>query len=202
MNTEKSLADSDKEFNKNFDSIYSMSEFLRGKDSKWQKFTLKYYWPVWRWVNRHIYNPIYYFLHPQYSEIRKSIPRQYADLDFVMTEVNFSIVKSLVEKEYNGIESLYSDYLAVPQVGGEFDKELVENWNNFRQQLFNCYKYINNQRVGLQKELKSVEDFELPAKEEIWEKYFSESTRIEQQIEELDSKWLLWIISNKNYFWT
>lgn len=202
MNTEKSLEESDKEFNKTFKSASDLMKYLRGEDSKWRKFTLKYYWPAYRWIRDKIYSPIYYFIHPQHSELRKIIPRSYQELDVLMVEFNFTLVKSLVEKQYGGIDQLYADYLAVPQVGGEFDKELVENWNNFRQQLFNCYKYINNQRVELQKELKSVEDFELPAKEEIWEKYFSESTRIEQQIEELDSKWLLWIISNKNYFWT
>ncbi len=175
---------------------------LRGEDSKWRKFTLKYYWPIYRKIRDKVYEPIYYFFHPFHSEIRKAIPRSYADLDYVLTEVNFAIVKSLVEKEYGGIQKFYSDYLAVPQVGGEFDKELVDSWNLFRQQLFNCYKYITVGRIKLQNELKDIEDFDLPAKPEVWERYFKESERIEKQIEEMDILWLKWIIDNKNSFWT
>jgi len=179
-----------------------IDEMLFGKNTKWDKFLIKYYYPAKRFFSNKVYWPIYYLFHPQHSELRKVIPRSYQELDVLMVEFNFAIVKSLVEKQYCGIDQLYADYLAVPQVGGEFDKELVEGWNNFRQQLFNCYKYITVQRFNLQKELEDSYKFDLPASKEVWEKFFADSTRVKQRIEELDSKWLLWIISNKNYFWT
>lgn len=185
-----------------FDSVVDLIQYQDLQKSKWDKFALKYYWSIHRWFRDKIYYSIYYLFRPQHSELRKVIPRSYQELDYLMVEFNFALVKSLVEKQYDGIESLYSNYLAVPQVGGEFDKELVDRWNNFRQQLFNCYKYITIQRVRLQKELEDSHKFDLPATPEVWEKFFTDSTRIEQEIENLDNKWLVWIVNNKNYFWT
>ena len=179
-----------------------INKMLFGKNTKWDKFLIKYYYPTKRFFSNKVYWPIYYLFRPQHSELRKVIPRSYQELDSLMVEFNFALVKSLVEKQYNGIDNLYVDYLAIPQVGGEFDKELVDRWNNFRQQLFNCYKYITGQRVKLQKELDDAHKFDLPATPEVWEKFFTDSTRIEQEIENLDNKWLVWIVNNKNYFWT
>jgi len=35
-----------------------------------------------------------------------------------------------------------------------------------------------------------------------YEEKYGEVNRIEQEIENLDTKWLTWIVVNRNFFWT
>jgi hypothetical protein len=153
------------------------------------------------------YNNIRTIFHPFNNNSRKIIGRSWKDFQTSIVEVNFAIVRDLVEQksEYNGIENLYAEYLANPN--SEFSVkesepgyEIEQKWHNFRQQLFNCYKYITVKRPVL---LQNIEDSypELGAKGS-YEELYGKLNNTETELEKQDSFWLKWIIDNRNFFWT
>lgn len=163
------------------------------------KFKTKFYYPLYRFWNNKVKDPIRYLIRPCHSELRKTIPRSYCDLDELIVELNFAIVRSLVEKEYGGVDELYSKYLAVPQKGDEYNKELVDSWNHFRQQLFNCYKYIVDKRPKM---LKDIENAVPSEGKHIRMKTYWLLDNGEARLKEMDTLWLRWVINNRGYFWT
>lgn len=190
-----------------YNSVAELMLALRGEASKFQNFKIKYYYPIRRFYINKVKDPIRYLIRPCHSELRKVIPKSYCDLDQIIVDINFEIVKSLVEKEYGGIDQLYSEYLAVPQIGGEFDKELVDSWNLFRKQLFNCYKYIVDKRTKLLIDIENSypEDMGLnksDIEDRTYEQIYEKQIALEKQLNEMDTLWLNWIINNREYFWT
>lgn len=148
------------------------------------------------------YNYIKTIWNPCNNNGRKVFKRQYQDLGQNLIAVNFAIVRDLVEQksEYNGIENLYADYLANPEFSeNEQLIEIDQKWHNFRQQLFNCYKYITTKRPIL---LQNIEDSypELGAKGS-YEELYGKLNNAETELEKQDSFWLNWIVSNRNFFW-
>lgn len=148
------------------------------------------------------YNHIKTIFYPFNNHSRKIIKRQYQDFQNNIVNVNFAIVKDLVEQqnEYNGVDNLYAEYLANPEISeNEQMAEVDKKWLNFRQQLFNCYKYITEKRVTL---LNNIENSypDIGAKGS-YEELYGKLNRLEGELEKMDSAWLNWIINNRVYFW-
>lgn len=149
------------------------------------------------------YNYIKTIWNPCNNNGRKVFRRQYQDLSQNLIAANFAIVRDLVEQksEYGGIKNLYADYLANPEFSeNEQLIDVDQKWHNFRQQLFNCYKYITVKRPVL---LQNIEDSfpELGAKGS-YEQLYGALNQAEAELEKQDSFWLNWIVSNRNFFWT
>lgn len=148
------------------------------------------------------YSYIKTIFRPFNNNSRKIIKRQYQDFQNNIVNVNFAIVKDLVEQrsEYDGIDNLYAKYLANPQISkDDFMFENDQKWLNFRQQLFNCYKYITEKRVTL---LNNIENSypDIGAKGS-YEELYGKLNRLEEELEKMDSAWLIWIINNRECFW-
>lgn len=147
------------------------------------------------------YNNIRTLFHPFNNNARKVIGRSWKDFQTSIVEVNFAIVNDLVSQEYKDINSLYADYLAIlpGKSNSEVQNEFDQDWLNFRSQLFNCWKYINEKRP------KIVSDIEnsYPASDQVGtiEQLYGKQNALEKQLEEQDTLWLQWVISNRQYFW-
>jgi len=125
----------------------------------------------------------YFF--PRRPELRAAIPRGYSDLGDIVEGVLVAVVKSYVEKELkSNIEDMTFD-------GTESDeaKKAYIRHNTFNAELRDCYDYVAGLRPNL---------IEGKGKEESHPK----REEIENKIKELDDKWLVWVVLNRNKLWT
>lgn len=160
-------------------------------------------WLKFYWFREFYYNNIQSIWYPANNNGRKVFKRQYQDLGQNLINANFAIVRDLVEQksEYNGVENLYAEYLANPEFSkNEVLADVDQKWHNFRQQLFNCYKYIVDKRPILVKNIEGSYP-ELGAKGD-YETLYGALNRAEAELEKMDSAWLKWIVDNRNFFWT
>ncbi len=155
----------------------------------------------WKWKDFY-YNNIRTIFHPFNNNSRKIIGRSWKDFQTSIVEVNFAIVNDLVSQEYKDINSLYIDYLAnitPTNSNSETQNSFDQDWFNFRSQLFNCWKYINEKRPKLVSDIEN--SYPTPDQKGTIEQLYGKQNMLEKQLEEQDSLWLSWIISNRQYFW-
>jgi hypothetical protein len=153
------------------------------------------------------YDYIRPFFNPHNQRIRKVIPRTWADVSHLMVDVNFEFIKVFYEDEYK------ADIV---------DWEATEQHNKFAKWLESAYTYITIERPQLQKDLenayppsKSIDDmFQIKTDENgrrlfefkddgiPYEVKYKEVNRIEELIDELDTKILTQFVKRRNYFWT
>ena len=172
-------------------------------------------WDIWdilpyRW-QRFYYDKIKTIFKPHHSRLRKAIPRQWWDLSGLIVEINFEIIKSFYEDEYSK---------------GIVDWESDEHHKAFAQWLEYSYKYITIERPQLEKQkdaaypesnfdnlfgepetdksgnvtrtMKSCEErYGKP-----YEELYAEVNKLENLIDQTDTKILTELIKNRNYFWT
>ena len=155
----------------------------------------------WWKIKDFYYNNIRTIFHPFNNNSRKIIGRSWKDFQTSIIEVNFAIVNDLVSQEYRDINSLYADYLTIipGNSNSETQNSFDQDWFNFRSQLFNCWKYINEKRPKL---VADIED-SYPKDDQVGtiEQLYGKQNMLEKQLEEQDTLWLQWIINNRQYFW-
>lgn len=163
------------------------------KEYKWpiqylirEKFRMRW-WP--RYVKDFWYEQIDSRIDPRQAYLTKVIPRTWADKTSLIPEVNFAMVKHFVDKD--GEDCFNStDYEGSSEGHTKFAKELRE-----------CYDYITFSRPILQKQL----DNSYPDPDTRTGDYhidYAEHDKLEKMIDECDTKWLVWIVTNRDYFWT
>lgn len=133
------------------------------------------------------YNKLRYYLNPCQKWLVKQIPNEWNDKITLIPLVNFAMVTHFVEVE---------------------DAKCTTNWENsgeganqFYKELKDCYDYIKNRRPQLEKDL----DASYPSDETRTGKYevdYAETNRLELVINKEDTKYLTWIVVNRDYFWT
>jgi len=150
------------------------------------------YVPSWqdkiRWVIQdlalYIPYPIRDFYHkhirtvwrPQHSRIRKAIPKYWMDLDHVLQDVCFEIIKSFYEDEYK------ANTVDWEGTGGDALK--------FVKWLEEAYVYITSYRKVLEKQI----DNAYPNYEKV--------SKLEEELEKHDTKILIELIKWRRHMWT
>lgn len=135
-------------------------------------------------IRRHIPYQIrdFYWMHirtiwnPKHSRIRKAVPRHWMDLDHVLQNVCFEIIKSFYEEEYK------ADIVDWEGTGGEA--------MNFVAWLEEAYKYITIERPLLEKRI----DNAYPNYKKV-EKY-------ETEMEDMDTQIMIDLVKWRRSMWT
>lgn len=176
-------------------SPYSL--FGNSEDRKALDEFIKKEFPIQNWVRETSftlkvklsvnYDKLRYFLNPRQKWLTKQIPKEWNDKTNLIPLVNFAMVVHFIEVE---------------------DANGITNWSNsgdtvnqFYTELKECYDYIKNRRPQLQKEL----DESYPNYEKRTGKYeidYAETNRLELLINKEDTKYLTWIVVNRDFFWT
>jgi hypothetical protein len=158
---------------------------------------------------RNWYDKIKPFFRPQNKRLRKIIPRTWADISYLIENVNFEFVKKFYEEEY---------------VDGIVDWEQSgEHHVEFARWLEATYQYVTVERPKLEKDLddaypplgpiedmfeeteetyKGQKTFKMKERKESYEELYGEVNRIEQLIVDLDTEVLTEIVKRRQYFWT
>lgn len=147
------------------------------------------------YYSKEIYWNIYRFFIPCHQSIRKAIPRKWQDLDAVMVDVNFAIIKSFRQEMLEG----YVDWKCTPE------HIAFENW------IIDAVDYIDNRRPALLNKYNDMPDGDYPLGEKAtaqcenlqeWQDWSKNVHDTEAEIERLDTKVLTEMIQNRGYFWT
>jgi len=124
----------------------------------------------------------FYFYHiktiwaPQHTRIRKAIPRHWNDLDSVLQNVNFEIIKSFYEDEYK----------QGPVDWEGSGKEAVK----FAKWLEASYEYVSSYRLVLEKQIENAYP------------NYRKVEKLEQEMEDMDTKILTELVKYRKHLWT
>ena len=182
--------------------IGKIRSYLFEKYGVWDIFDLFPY--SWRMYYYDYIKPIF---KPSNQRIRKFIPRTYRDISHLMVDVNFEFIREFYEDEYK------ADIV---------DWEATEHHSEFAKWLEGAYTYITKERPQLEIDLsnaypphKDFKDMFAPIVDENGKKMFEmvddgipyevkykEVNRIEELIEDTDTKILTEFVKRRNYFWT
>ncbi len=127
-------------------------------------------------IREFYYNKIKTIWAPQHSRIRKAVPKYWWDLDHVLQEVNFEIIKSFYEDEYK------ADIVDWEGTGGdslEFTKWLEE-----------AYTYITSYRKVLEKQIENAYP------------NYKKVEKLEQEMEDKDTAVLINLVKWRRHMWT
>jgi hypothetical protein len=113
---------------------------------------------------------------PKHSRIRKVVPRHWMDLDHVLQNVNFEIIKSFYEDEYK------AGIIDWEGTGGDALK--------FIKWLEEAYIYITSYRKVLEKQI----DNAYPN--------YKKVEKLEQEMEEKDTEVLIDLVKWRRHLWT
>ena len=113
---------------------------------------------------------------PKHSRIRKVIPRHWNDLDGVLQNVNFEIIKSFYEEEY--VEGPV-DWEGSGKEAGKFAKWLEAS-----------YKYVDQDRPALEKQIENAYP------------NYRKVEKLEQEMEDMDTKILTELVKYRKHLWT
>lgn len=130
---------------------------------------------------------------PAHKRIRKAIPRDWRDLDYIIENVNFEVLKSFYEDEF--LKDIV-DWTSTP------------NHKEFAEWLEKSYNYIVNERPVLQKRMDEAYPesigFELNRgmNKTTYKKLYGEVEKYENLIEKKDTELMVEIIKRRRWFWT
>jgi hypothetical protein len=128
---------------------------------------------------------VYRLYKPCNQRIRKAIPRSWCDLTELTLLVNFEIIKSFVENEMNSIEWNSDEH-----------HKAAAAWLN------SSYKYITEERVQLEEDLRiAYNNVDYRSELPYGEKY-KEVHRIEKTIEESDKSVIIGLANYRNFLWS
>ena len=126
-------------------------------------------------------------INPRQKWLTKVIPRTWCDKTSLIPLVNFEMVTDFVDGE-KCFEN--TEYEGDGKVRETFAKELRA-----------CYNYIKVERPALQK--LHDDSYPEPGKSAgSYKKDYGETDRIEKLLNKLDTKWLVWIVKNRDFLWT
>lgn len=126
-------------------------------------------------------------IRPRQKWLTKIIPRTWADKTWLIPEINYAMVVNFIEEEKCFANT---DYDGSSEGHGKFANELRE-----------CYNYIKVERPAL---LELIQGSYPDADTMTGDYYtdYAENNRLEKQLVDSDTKYLTWIVVNREYFWT
>jgi hypothetical protein len=130
---------------------------------------------------------ISYTLRPRQKWLAKQIPKSWCDKTHLIQLINFAMVVHFIEEE-KALD--VTDWEASSPQADKFSKELMD-----------CYNYIKVRRPQLEKE----HDNSYPTDETrtgVFDVDYAETNRLEVLLDKEDTKYLTWIVINREYFWT
>lgn len=130
---------------------------------------------------------IRYTINPRQKWLTKKIPKHWSDKTYLIPELNFAMVVDFIEGE-KALD--VTDWVASSEGADQFSKELVD-----------CYEYIKRRRPKIQEDL----DNSYPDEDTMTGDYFTdyaELNKLEILLNKEDTKYLTWIVVNRDYFWT
>jgi hypothetical protein len=134
-----------------------------------------------------IWDKIRYAVNPRQKWLTKHIPNSWCDKVTLVRDVNFAMIVHFIEGE-KCFEM--TDYEGSSEGHVKFARELME-----------CYLYIKTRRPMLEKQFWDS----YPNDDEYTGDYYkdyAETNRLEKELEEQDTKWLTWIVTNRGFLWT
>jgi hypothetical protein len=125
---------------------------------------------------------------PQHSRLRRVIPRYWHDLDHILVQFNFEVIKSFYEDEY---------------VDGPVDWNASKKHKKFAVWLEKAYTYVTKQRPLYQKlMLEAYPTEEESSEERNYQEMYGKVDYYENLITKSDTIILNELIKNREYFWT
>jgi hypothetical protein len=129
---------------------------------------------------------------PAHKRIRKCIPRDWRDLDYIIESVNFEVLKSFYEDEF--LKDIV-DWSSTP------------NHKEFAKWLKGAYKYITIERPLLQKKMdeaypESVGFINNRMSKKSYKELYGKVDKYESLIEKKDTELMIEIIKRRRWFWT
>jgi hypothetical protein len=158
---------------------------------KMQKWPVQYYFretlglSVFR-IKDWWYNKVSARLRPRQKWLTDAVPKTWSDKTWLIPEINFLMVVDFVDGEKCFENTEYSG----SEVTEKFAKELKE-----------CYNYIKKERPSLQKDLENSYPDEDTSTGN-YKKDYAEVNRIEKLLDQKDTKYLTWIVVNRDRMWT
>lgn len=158
---------------------------------------LKYKFPIQYFVRENgytlkikisnLWNKLCFSINPRQKWLTKQIPNEWNDKVTLIKDLNFAMIVHFVEGEKCFEQT---DYDNSGEGHIKFAKELRE-----------CYDYIKNERPKLD----NLYWNSFPNDENYTGDYFvdyADTNRLEKEMEDKDTKWLTWIVVNREYLWT
>ena len=180
----KSIEESKNEEVTSFKSSADLHDFLESIRNRKQSIFEKV-WDEIRFTFHDIVWDVYRFFKPCHKRIRKVIPRSWCDLTELTLLVNFEIIKSFVENEMNSIEWNSDEH-----------HKAAAAWLN------SSYKYITEERVQLEEDLRiAYNNVDYRSELPYGEKY-KEVHRIEKTIEESDKSVIIGLANYRIFLWS
>lgn len=124
---------------------------------------------------------------PRQRWLTKQIPKGWSDKTYLIQLINFAMVVDFIEGE-KALD--VTDWEASSAGADQFSKELKD-----------CYDYIKIRRPQLEKDHQNSYPDE-DARTGVFEVDYAENTRLELLLNKEDTKYLTWIVTNRDYFWT
>jgi len=125
---------------------------------------------------------------PQHSRIRKAVPKYWNDLDSILENVNFEIIKSFYEDEYLKDNV---DWEGTGSEAAEFEKWLCE-----------AYKYVTDDRLALEKAIDGAYPDENKDVNKTYKELYGKVDELEALKERQDTKYLTELIKYRHFLWT
>jgi hypothetical protein len=126
-------------------------------------------------------------INPRQKWLTKQVPKSWCDKSHLIKDINFACIVDFIEgeKALNVV-----NWEASSDQADKFSKELVQ-----------CYNWIKQERPALEKQ----RDNSYPDEETTTGDFFTDYTelnRLEALLDAGDTKWLVWIVTNRDFLWT
>lgn len=125
-------------------------------------------------------------LNPRQKWLTKQIPKHWSDKTSLIPEVLFAMVVHFIDGEKCFEHTDWTD---------------TEKSKKFAEELRDCYDYIKVRRPELQKRYENSYPDEDTVTGDFLVDY-KDNLELEALIEKTDTKYLVWIVTNRGYFWT
>ena len=128
------------------------------------------------------------YINPFYPRFRKSMPRhQYSDVSEALRKVNFALVL---------------DFWYDEMIDGIVDWNDSINHKNFFKGVKAAVKYIEVERPALEKKADDALTIATKKTKGTFEQLYGKHDALERKIDQKDNELLIWIMQNREMFWT
>jgi hypothetical protein len=156
----------------------------------------------WKFNIKHNYYKIHDFLFPRQKWLMKNIKNSWMDKTSIIPQVLFNCIIDFIEEE---------KALTI------IDWDIDEDGKKFRLEMIECYNWAKTERAQLDKQMwaaypeitperklfKKLDNgnYEYIPSKKTYEEEYGEVDRLEKLINETDTKWLTWLVINRDKLW-
>jgi len=171
------------------------SDINFSEPTAWQEI----YWSFYRFFHN-VYWYVYHVFNPNHKSLRKTIPREWDDLDSILGNFLSAVIVSFVEEEkgLDQIEMLNS-YLKKTDTEIKNDWGSVEDFWDYYETRYNDYKklqeiynWVKTGKKAMQNYLESIDI----------DKNINEYIKVENDLYDRDTKYLTDLVRLRKYLWT